>query len=417
MTSFGQQHRLPLNHTRNYQCNHQQDYRFGQNPPVENRFLRQALLRYELLHANAVNDPNFMIDFNQQISNKTVSHKYLYLTMPPSGLGNRMNNILSGFLMALLTDRVLLINGSPYDLNLVFCQPFPNSDWVLNDIDLKVIRAMGIPKIFTGSRDKVVDLFSDNFNASKLFHIIDYTHGEQYLIPMLFLNKMFLPQLNLWFPDKNVATILSHYLFHPRDVVWKEIVNSFSLRRPGDLTVGVQVRDANTPISSHMKCLHNLVANNTHIFVISLTNYVQVVRNNFPDATVSQQNSESKEKSDIHQVHTALHDIWLLSLTDETIISPGSTFGYMAMALKGKPCLTPMNRFGVALNDSVHNGINGSRTDSCYYPASHEPCYHLFVYHRYSGPYFVGSEIYDRTIMDCEEVAGTGHYNARLVTG
>jgi len=36
----------------------------------------------------------------------------------------------------------------------------------------------------------------------------------------------------------------------------------------------------------------------------------------------------------VGQARTALHDIWVLSLVDDAVLTPRSTFGYHAMALK-----------------------------------------------------------------------------------
>ena len=53
--------------------------------------------------------------------------------------------------------------------------------------------------------------------------------------------------------------------------------------------------------------------------------------------------------------------MWVMSLTDETVVSSHSTFGYIVMAIKGETCL-------------MADETNGSH---CYYPQSHEPCWHL----------------------------------------
>jgi hypothetical protein len=45
----------------------------------------------------------------------------------------------------------------------------------------------------------------------------------------------------------------------------------------------------------------------------------------------------------VGQARTALHDIWVLSLVDDAVLTPRSTFGYHAMALK-VPCPCPCPR-------------------------------------------------------------------------
>ena len=46
------------------------------------------------------------------------------------GLGNRMLSITSAFVYALLTNRVLLIDQE-YEMVGLFCEPFPNTSWIL----------------------------------------------------------------------------------------------------------------------------------------------------------------------------------------------------------------------------------------------------------------------------------------------
>ncbi|KAJ6428196.1 hypothetical protein OIU84_023585 [Salix udensis] len=61
--------------------------------------------------------------------NGTTDCSYVVWT-PANGLGNRIISMASSFLYALLTNRVLLVDlGS--DMAGVFCEPFPNTSWLL----------------------------------------------------------------------------------------------------------------------------------------------------------------------------------------------------------------------------------------------------------------------------------------------
>ena len=46
-------------------------------------------------------------------------YKYVYAYMGSSGLGNRLLNLVSSFLLALITNRVLIIFSPDYDLREV----------------------------------------------------------------------------------------------------------------------------------------------------------------------------------------------------------------------------------------------------------------------------------------------------------
>jgi xyloglucan fucosyltransferase len=386
------------NFTRNYHCAHQHDFRFAQNPPIENRHLRAALKRYEQLHANATNDPNYLEYLANPVTK--ITHRFLHLELTASGLGNRLNTVLSGFLVALLTDRVLLISGD-YDYDHYLCQPFPNSDWIFpRHLDMKLLA--GGPK-FRTTRDNFWNLIHDNVQNIDSYQIISYIEGEQYFIPFLFLNTAYLPKLNKWFPDRNVATVLFRYLLHPRDMVWNEVVKTMSMKQGGDLSIGLQVRH-NGGLRDRLSCLHDTIPYQTHIFVSSMFNQVPELNRHYPTVNVTQRFSEGSENwkaNDLHQHMTSYHDIWMLALTDETVLSPKSTFGYMAQALKGRPCLTTPAR---AEMDATHEGINGVNTTNCIYVNSHEPCFDLFHLKQWTGgKYGVTPEQLTETVMECED--------------
>ncbi|KAJ6726519.1 FUCOSYLTRANSFERASE 2-RELATED [Salix purpurea] len=56
--------------------------------------------------------------------------------IPANGLGNRMLSMAATFLYALLTNRVLLVKHGA-DMANLFCEPFPNTSWLLpNDFPL-----------------------------------------------------------------------------------------------------------------------------------------------------------------------------------------------------------------------------------------------------------------------------------------
>jgi hypothetical protein len=64
-------------------------------------------------------------------------------------------------------------------------------------------------------------------------HPILYIHEfEQYLIPLLFVNKNkhIQDKLHHWFPNKNVATVLINWLLHPQNDIWSEIVKSWLIK-------------------------------------------------------------------------------------------------------------------------------------------------------------------------------------------
>jgi hypothetical protein len=204
-----------------------------------------------------------------------------------------MLNIVTSFLLALLTDRVLIIYSPDYDFREIFCTPFPNSTWVLP-------RQPKIPGSKLINRHSVNNALTNFYEISQ--QIIYLQNVEQYILTDFFANEHFKPRLNQLFPSRNVGTVLLKYLIHPTNDLWAEILNTFEERSKDALTVGLQIRH---PVTNAAQSL----------------------------------------KYDNKQVRTALHDIILLSMCDKVVLSVRSSFGYLIMAFKGSLCPTAQPHF------------------------------------------------------------------------
>ncbi len=363
-------------------CRHKRDFRFNQNPPIENTQLRHTIEQYEKHHGE-ISRETIIGDFLHTNSPAAENHnKYIFLSMT-GGLGNQMLTVLSYYMLGLLTDRILLINATAFDVNNIFCEPFPKSSWKLpTSIDKSKLES----KNNQASRHSFFDTH-DIFLGSKNYDNIQIweVHGDQYFVPLLFMNPAWRPRMDLWFPNRAVATPITRYLIHPVDRIWHDIVDTYSNRRPGDMTIGIQVREPASPESQH-PCIHDIIANNTHVFIASLGEYQTFFQEKFPLATVTQKYHDRLQRYDVDQVSTALHDIWVLSLTDELLLAPQSTFGYIAMSLKGEAAIYPINSIPGGQGDIRISGYSEKdvRTvgDQCFYVTSHEPCYHMFMHPR-----------------------------------
>ncbi len=408
--------------SRNYQCSHKSDFRFGQNPPIENHALRNALMRYEELHAVAVNSPHFLEDLQRNISNPNqITHRYFILDLSAGGLGNKLMALMSAFLYALLTDRILLFSSLHFDVNNLLCQPFHESDWITPS-EFKWLSVYpfnnngSVPKIAHVRSEHMYQLLtsldvSTRYNDSQIMY---QSVGFEYTIPSMFLNPVLLPQLNSWFPNRNVATVLTRYLIHPRDDVWSDIIDTWSTRKVSDLTIGIQIR-FHAHLDGQIGCLHNLISNSTHVFISSLHDYKQQFHSKHSElSAVTQKYNETNQDEGLAQMKTALHDIWILSLTDETVLSPMSTFGYLSMALKGRPCMYPVQAHikeasrPLSRNKMLIDNMTNGTAYQCYYAHSHEPCYHR---HLVDLPKLVSTEVYISTVERCEDYNNPGGDN------
>ncbi len=91
--------------------------------------LDKAWRQYGEMHRLCSNGKNLKNVFlNRQRENNTC--KYLVFLEPRYGLGNRILALVSAFMYALATDRVLLIEPKKL-LEQLLCEPFPGSHWLL----------------------------------------------------------------------------------------------------------------------------------------------------------------------------------------------------------------------------------------------------------------------------------------------
>lgn len=203
------------------------------------------------------------------------------------GLGNRMLAITSSFLYAVLTERVLLVDGGS-DAADLFCEPFPGTTWLLPRpgwFSFSPLRRL--QGYLGGSKQSLGDMLrsgavavSADGNVSwsapprpppylylhlsggsgygfheKLFFCGAHQRllGEvpwlfmwtdNYIVPGLFLTPPFTGELEAMFPEKDaVFHHLGRYLFHPTNPVWHAVTSYYRSTLAGSAQrVGVQIR-------------------------------------------------------------------------------------------------------------------------------------------------------------------------------
>ncbi|KAF0900646.1 hypothetical protein E2562_033529 [Oryza meyeriana var. granulata] len=199
--------------------------------------------------------------------------------LPFDGLGNRMLSMVSGFLYALLTDRVLLVD-IPQDSSDLFCEPFPGTTWLLPP-DFPVGNLFGLgPRpeqsyMSLLARKKIVVTNDDDDPAAKnatalpayvylslgwrmvdkLFFCGDdqralervnwlLLHSDLYFVPSLYSVAEFQGELRQLFPAKESAChLLIRYLLHPTNAVWGMVTRYYkSYLAQADRRIGIQIR-------------------------------------------------------------------------------------------------------------------------------------------------------------------------------
>ncbi|KAJ8755857.1 hypothetical protein K2173_024402 [Erythroxylum novogranatense] len=200
---------------------------------------------------------------------KSSSHKlspYLHR------LGNRILSIASAFLYALITNRVLLVEFET-DMADLFCEPFPNTTWLLPaDFPLKnqfklfdhrfphsygnMLKFNNINAILNLSPFSMyLYLPHNNDDRDKLFYCEEHQavlgkipwliiKSDQYFIPSLFLIPSLEQELNKMFPEKEmVFHNLARYLFLPSNKAWGLITRFYqSYLAKANKRIGLQIR-------------------------------------------------------------------------------------------------------------------------------------------------------------------------------
>ncbi|GJM90862.1 hypothetical protein PR202_ga07183 [Eleusine coracana subsp. coracana] len=215
------------------------------------------------------------------------------------GLGNRMLAIASAFLYAVLTDRVLLVDGGK-DVADLFCEPFPGATWLLppppsagwwsswwppsssssplnrlQSFDQESKESLGnmlqsgatvsdetgnvtwsseeknTPPAYVylhlaggyGYHDK---LFFCGAHQRLLLSEVPWLlmRTDNYIVPGLFLIPTFRAELEAMFPEKDaVFYLIGRYLFHPSNAVWHAVTTYHRAHLAGARrVVGVQIR-------------------------------------------------------------------------------------------------------------------------------------------------------------------------------
>jgi len=362
------------------------------------KYLISKLRNYERLHQRC---GPYTKSYNQTMA-KGAKHskkdddlrcKYLvYVTS--DGLGNRMITLVSTFLYAILTDRVLLVRFDVDMLNL-FCEPFSDSSWMLpkNSPYWNDIRQFETPETISMNNKEnnsreflppvlVLDLMHTHVDHTNLFHCDQnqdllqkvpalILRSNQYFVPSLFMISSFRQDLNKMFPNKD--TIFHHlgrYLFHPSNEVWERIQKLYEAHLAKENErIGVQVRVFNTHQAPTQSIANEIIycvqqnkllpklnmqssmspplEKNTSkvVLVVSLysaygeklkTIYQSNISLSREIIKVYQPSHEEHQHfgDDMHNVK-AWTEIYLLSLCDSLVTTSMSTFGYVAHSLGG----------------------------------------------------------------------------------
>ncbi|CAL5199720.1 unnamed protein product [Lathyrus oleraceus] len=392
-------------------------------------YLISKLRNYESLHRSCgprTKSYNKVMRKGPKLSKNDAGKNCKYLVWTASnGLGNRMITLAAAFLYAILTDRVLLVKFGT-DMFGLFCEPFPDSSWLLPRnfpywkgqkhietyenmlMNSKINRSNGfLPQFLILNLQHTHDGHNNFFHCDQSQVLLQKVpvlilSSDQYFVPSLFMIPSFTQELSNMFPKKDtVFHHLGRYLFHPSNEAW-ELISRFyeaHLAKENE-KIGLQIRVYNTHRAPHKTIINEILActlqhkllpdigvpktvAESHlkkqaskaVLVASLySEYGEKLRTMYKANTtvtgevinVYQPSHEGRQKSnnDTHNIK-AWTEIYLLSLCDALITSPKSTFGYVAHSLGGlKPWILER-----AYGETFPN-------PPCRRAKSMEPCFH-----------------------------------------
>ncbi|KAG6514742.1 hypothetical protein ZIOFF_025112 [Zingiber officinale] len=299
-------------------------------------YLLEKLRSYEALHQKCgPNTELYRESIRQLTSNRSgggpTECNYV-VWLPQHALGNRMISITSAFLYALLNDKVLLL-FFPDCMNGLFCEPFPNTTWLLPS-NFPITHVTSIfdkdPNRYGNLlRDKILRNDMNITNASiplPAYLYLHLVHNNNDYDRMFYCEDAQL--LLRQFPcldTKDAAALSDIIRVKPKAVLVTSLKSEYFER----------IRDT---------YYRNATATGEVIGVYQ----------------PSHEEKQFTEKLD-HNVK-ALAEIYLLSLRDSLITSQYSTFGYVAQGLGGiRPWLL------VRLDDE----------NLCLQSSTMEPCFHF----------------------------------------
>ncbi|KAF7843184.1 putative fucosyltransferase 8 isoform X1 [Senna tora] len=376
------------------------------SPYKPSSYLKSKLRDYEDLHRTCKFHYKTMKNNDTKSSNKSDDDdgarncKYLIWTSF-DGLGNRMVSLASAFLYAILTHRVLLVKFQT-DMNGLFCEPFPDSSWLL-------------PKDFPHWEDqnqnqssfRVLHLRHTNNEHYDFFHCVHtqqllqkipvlILESNQYFVPLLFSIPSFRKHLIKMFPVKDtIFHHIGHYLFHPSNEAWHFITKFYQAHLANvNEKIGLQIRVFDTERKPHQAILNKILScsfkhkllpvlssplkNHTSkaIFIASLySEYREKLRSMYMANTSVESNEvigvyqasheEYQNSNDNKHNMKAWSEIYLLSLCDELVTTSFSSFGYVAQSLGGlKPWILKWSYGEQPVNPPCEEAM------------SMEPCFH-----------------------------------------
>ncbi|CAN6164633.1 unnamed protein product [Urochloa humidicola] len=239
-------------------------------------YLVEKLRQYEANHRRCgPGTASYRAAMNQLMSGRNADGaecKYV-VWLPLQGLGNRILSVVSTFLYALLTGRVLLVHETP-EMEGLFCEPFPGASWVLppdfpytdgfsaytkesyvNMLENGIVRhddpGGALPAYVYFHLEQISLRLQNHTFCEEDHRVLDrftwmVLRSDSYFAVALFLMPAYGGELGRMFPAKgSVFHLLGRYLLHPGNRAWGIVERFYDGYLAGaDERLGIQVRIA-----------------------------------------------------------------------------------------------------------------------------------------------------------------------------
>lgn len=330
-------------------CRHRWTKYLEQNQSLRNRPLEDALKRYVRLHDKHLRDISVEAAMNISLTSNQNKIRYLVWFPASEDIAGQLLSLVSAYLFALLTDRVLLVDLPADEMEHVICQPFPRSSWYLPESikgrlkqaskalhSVKTRQPVRMAKLVLRKGDMQDDkhLLSCHGTLKLVFgHIQWLTIQSDYsFIESITNNRAHQNQLKVLFGTLEVPklyAILHRQLIHPSNFVWEKITIQYHrffsdhLPKPRRVVLhtgsNFQLSDKELDIIEFLKTNVSL-RNATSVYLIP-ESHQKLFKEEIPQGFLigSTIGVYSKE-SFLYDWRCFLTDVWMTSWTDTLIL-------------------------------------------------------------------------------------------------
>lgn len=243
-------------------CRHRWTKWLGQNSMYLPPGLSEHMSRYNRLHDKALRELPVSEALTLSLTSPRNTVRYIAWRPVGDDYAGRLLSLVSAYLLALLTDRVLLVNF-PYVRHLL-CEPFTRSSWIfpqkhLGDLNkfiklreaLQTRSPLRIARLKLNSQftqdDESVFLSCNGNVKTMLAHVqILLVESPVGFAELLAGNPSHRNRLQQLFEDQPIYPLLMQTLLHPANDMWFRIIDAYHVHytndydRPSRLAVHLQ---------------------------------------------------------------------------------------------------------------------------------------------------------------------------------